>query len=244
MSMTQQVSAKHQRVLLWMFTISLIVSLVIGLGSAHYVPQPNNSMSVGEIAGLYRDHVDVYRFVFMINMFAGGFYFCYTAVISAQLRRIEGSVGRVLNYTQLSTGAANGVLLMLPSLLFTAAAFRPDRNPEITVALHDLANIVVLMPIASFTVQQIAIAWAIFSDTSARPVFARWVGHVNLWTGIIYVPAFAMSFFKTGPLSFDGVVAFTIPVIAYLLWYVVMIIVLFKAIRQEADGTNAALAPA
>jgi hypothetical protein len=235
MSVTHQITAKHQRVFLWLFVASMVVGMAVPLIGQRIAPSPNMSMSVSQIAALYQQYAVPYRFMFMVSMLCGGFYFGFTAVISAQLRRIEGSVGRVLNYTQLSAGAANGVLLLLPSLLFTAAAFRPDRNPQITVALHDLANIIVLMPIASFSVQQFAIALAIYADNGTRPVFPRWVGHVNLWTAIAYIPAFMMTFAKTGTWSFDGWGAFYVPVIAFLLWNLVMIVMLFKAIGQEAE---------
>jgi hypothetical protein len=239
MGVTHAESAKHQRLFLWMFVFSMVGGLVATVLGGRIAPSPNNSMSVTQIADLYAKYAVPYRVMFMLNMLFGGFYFGFTAVISVQMRRIEGSVGRVLNYTQLSSGAANGVLLLLPSLLFSVAAFRPDRNPEITVALHDLGNFIVLMPIASFTLQQVAIALAIWSDKASRPVFPRWVGHVVFWTGIAYLPAFTMTFYKTGPYSFDGGVAFMFPVLAYLLFYVVMIVMTFKAIRQEAEESAA-----
>ena len=52
----------------------------------------------------------------------------------------------------------------LPGMIWAAAAFRPERNPEITQALVDLGWLLFITPIAPFIVQYVTLAIAIFAD--------------------------------------------------------------------------------
>ena len=205
----------------------------------HFLPPPSPNMTALDVAGLYQTNTGLKRMGFMLMMLAGGFQWSFTAALSVHMRRIEGPA-RMLTYTQLAVGSANGVLTLIPSLFFTVAAFRPDRNPDVTMALHDLAWITTTMPVASFMLQQFVIAMAVFADKATRPVFPRWVAYMNIWTALLYLPAFGETFFKTGPFAWNGLLAFWIAVAAFMGWTISMLVMLFKAIRsQEAEAVTA-----
>jgi hypothetical protein len=233
MDMSASNHANNQRIGLWVSLFGIVLGGIGFVGLAHFMPPPSPNQTAAEVVKLYQAHTNFKRLGFVFMMLANGLYFPLVAVISAQMKRMEG-VGRILNYTQLSTGAINGLLLLLPSIFFTAAAFRPERSPDVTVALHDLGWLITVMPVSSFMLQQFAIAIAIFQDKSAQPVFPRWIGYMNVWVAILYLPAYMDTFFKTGPFAWNGILAFWVPGLTFgLIWIPIMYVKLFKAIKQE-----------
>lgn len=226
-------NATQQRIALWVALAGVVLAVIGLVGFADFVPPPSPALDPADVVQLYQTDTNMKRLGFMLIMAGYGFYFGFVAVIYAQMQRIEGAP-RFLSSLQLCVGGVNALLLLLPSLLFTAAAYRPDRNPEVTVALHDIAWFTLVMPVTSFMLQQFTIAAAIFSDKSARPVFPRWIGYMNVWVALLYAPALMDTFFKHGPFAWDGILAFWIPLMAFLLiWIPIMYVALFKAIRQE-----------
>lgn len=229
-------TATHQRIGLWTALLGIVLGGLGFVAFARFIPPPSPNMSTAEIVALYQTNTNLKRLGFVLMMLGNGLYFPLVAVISVQMRRIEGAA-RMLTYTQLSSGAINALLLLLPSLFFTAAAFRPERSPDVTVALHDIGWFLAVMPVASFMLQQFALALAIFADKSSQPVFPRWVGYMNVWVAMLYLPAFMDTFFKTGPFAWNGILAFWIPALTFgLLWIPIMYVKLFKAIRQQESA--------
>ncbi len=107
-------------------------------------------------------------------------------LIGYRMLRIEGGRHPILTFIQLVTGAATGVLLLLPMLLMAVIAFRPDRNPELTVTLNDISWLLFITPIAPFIIQNIAIGTAILRDR--RATLPRWVGYMNFWIAASFIP--------------------------------------------------------
>jgi hypothetical protein len=162
------------------------------------------------------------------------------AVISTQMMRIEG-LRPVLSLLQLAAGVVTWVMLFIPMLIMNVAAFRPDRSPEITMALTDLAWILFVTPIGPFIVQNLAIALAVFSDQNTPPVFPRWVGYANIWVALLFCPAAAAYFFKTGPLAWQGIFAFWLGLVMYTIWAFIMFITLRRAIRTDEEPSPVAI---
>jgi hypothetical protein len=141
--------------------------------------------------------------------------------------------GSVLPYVQLVAGAVAWAFLTVPLLVLSAAAFRPDRSPEVTQTIHDLGWFLLFMPVVPFVVQTISIGIATLQDRGAEPVFARWVGYFNLWCAVLFTPGVFLTFFKSGPLSYQGVLVYWIPLIVFFIWWAVMCFVLRGAILRE-----------
>jgi hypothetical protein len=154
------------------------------------------------------------------------------AVISIQMLRIEGR-RPLLSLLQLLSGAVTWVMLFLPMIIMNVAAFRPDRNPELTVTLTDLAWLLFITPIGPFIVQNLAIAAAVFTDRSARPVFPRWLGYANVWIAVLFCPAGLAYFFKSGPFAWQGLFAFWFGLFFYSVWIVLMFVTVRRAVRAE-----------
>ncbi|MFA6576825.1 MAG: hypothetical protein WCS84_15495, partial [Nocardioides sp.] len=155
------------------------------------------------------------------------------ATIAIQMRRMEGRAP-VLTVVQVVSGAVTGVLLTMPLLVMAVAGFRPDRTPELTVTLNDLAWLLFLTPIAPFMVQNVAIGIAVLRDP--RQVFPRWVGYANLWIAVLFVPDVLAYFFFDGPFAWDGLFVFWLALAAYAAWLVIMPIAVRRALREQQGG--------
>jgi hypothetical protein len=91
---------------------------------------------------------------------------------------------------------------------------------------------------ATAILQPALIAVAVLQDRSTVPVFPRWVGWLNVWTVLLFLPGPFCVFFKTGPLAWDGIFPWWIPFIVFALWMVIMIVVVHQSInRTTRAGT-------
>lgn len=161
------------------------------------------------------------------------------AVIGVHMVRMEGRTP-ILTFLQLITGAATGVLLLLPMLLMAVIAFRPDRNPELTVTLNDIAWLLFITPIAPFMIQNVAIGVAILNDK--RQTLPRWVGYVNFWIAFSFIPDPLAFFFHSGPFAWRGIFIFWLALTTYSIFLVVMGVMLHKAVKESADPDLRAVA--
>jgi hypothetical protein len=80
---------------------------------------------------------------------------------------------------------------------------------------------------------------AIFHDRSPQPVPAL-ARFLQPWVALLLLPASMIIFFKTGPFAWTGVIGFWIPAAVFGVWYIVMTVVLLRAIRDEAAADERA----
>lgn len=199
---------------------------------AGFLPPPAPTLSAADVAAIYQSKMWAIRACAAILLLAAGFIGPWVALISAQISRIEQGA-RTLAYTQLICGGAAIVLFVLTAFLWGLLAFRPDRNPDLMVMINDFAWISLLSPAGPFTIQAITIGLAILQDKSAQPVFPRWAAFFNFWTGVLFVPGVMCLLFKTGPFAWNGLFVFWIPLAVFGSWFVVMSLLLLRAIKNQ-----------
>lgn len=200
---------------------------------AGFLPPLPATLTAGEVSAYYQQHANGIRLGMILMMFAGSLNCVFVAAISTQLRRIERD-NPLWTYAQLATGCAGSVTIIVGAMLMTAVAFRPDRGLELTYLLFDVAWLWIVMPGTPAVLQNLCIGIAILSDKSASPVFPRWLGFFNIWTGLLFMPGALVTFFKTGPFAWDGLLAFWLPAVLFGPWFIIMFIMMRKAIRQQA----------
>jgi hypothetical protein len=209
-----------------------ILALIAMFGSGILPPQsPNHSAE--QIAAWYQDGNTLKLAGFAATAVAVTLVAPLIVAVTLQMFRIEGRTP-AMSFLQFGSGMATWVLMVFPMMILCAAAFRPDRDPQVTQALSDLGYITFFMGFGPFAMQDIAIGIAVLRDRAARPVFARWVGWFNLWVAFLFIPAVVIPFFKVGPFTYRGLLAFWIPTLIYGLWALVMAYATRKAIRAEA----------
>jgi len=214
--------------------------MFIGLWpAAGFFPPHEPTATAAEIAAIYQANPNGIRLGTVLFLFAAALFLPMVAAISAQMRRIESQGTPVLTYIQLGAGIAATLFFVIPAMFWTVAAFRPDRDPEITQLFNDMGWMFFVMPFTLPFVQNLAIGFAALTDTSPRRVYPRWLGYFNLWSAVLFIPGGLLTFFKTGPFAWDGLLAFWIPAIVFSLWMNIMAVYTIFAARDQARGAGA-----
>lgn len=201
---------------------------------AQFLPPPAANDSVEEVVELYSEHTDRLRAGLVLMMIGAAFFASWSAAISVALKRIEGRASP-MTYTQLACGAAGVLVITLPVMVMIVASFRPDRNPEITQTLNDLAWILFIMVFAPVMVQCLSIAVAVLTNPEQR-VFPRWVAYFNLWCAFLLLPGSLIPFFKSGPFAWHGILEFWLAAAVFFGWLIVMTTVLLGAVRRQSEA--------
>ena len=216
----------------WAGPITIILFALSFWPFAGFLPPLSPTMTAAEVSAYYQQHTAGIRFGMVLMMFAGTLNCVFVAAISTQLRRIEKE-SPMWTYAQLTVGCAGSVTIIVGAMLMTAVAFRPDRGVELTYLLFDIAWLWLVMPGTPAAIQNIVIGMAILTDKNAKPVFPRWLGFFNIWTGLLFLPGALVTFFKTGPFAWDGLLAFWLPAGLFVPWFFIMFFMMRKAIRQQ-----------
>jgi hypothetical protein len=222
--------------------IALMVLFGIGFALiAGLIPPPSPTASADEIATYLTDHKVRIRvgiaFVALTCVVA----YPFLAVICTQVRRVTGRWG-VLAITQVMAGSIVIPGFIFPMLVLGIATFRPETRPaEITLAFNDAFWILFVTPIGTLVMQALVLTLATFIDPRPVPVFPRWFGYFNAWVALLFVPGAAVVVFNDGPLAWNGVFAFWIPLFIFSAWIIVVSVVLVGAVKSEEAEEAAAV---
>src|SRR5262249_36781953 len=128
--------------------------------------------------------------------------------------------------------------LMFTFMILAAATFRTDRDPAVIQGLSDLFWLLFIGLAGPVIFQFAIIAIAVFIDTGDKPTFPRWLGYLNAWCALLSLPGPLIVLFHDGPLAWNGVVAFWIPLVAFAAWLGAMVVMLLRAITQQANDES------
>jgi hypothetical protein len=234
------VSTRNQLLAVWIAIAGAVISGV-GLFAAGFLPPPFPG-DPAHIVSLYRDHGTRIFIGMSIFVFGAAMVMFFWVPIMLQLQRIEGRRS-VLAYIQLALAIIGLWPLFAPPMLMMAAAFRPDRSPEVILALNDAALIPMFGMWAIGTWQWFVMGYAMLQDQTGR-IFPRWVGYLTIWDGLSFVAAGLIPLFRTGPFAWNGLIGFWFVTVITASWFGVIFVVLRRAIHNEAesDQREAALA--
>jgi hypothetical protein len=227
-----------QRLCVWSGPVGLGV-FFIGLIVASWFPPPSPHQTALQVAHMYISHATGIRLGCLLIAAGGALTAPYVAVISAQMKRMEGD-GGPLHSIQLGCGMLGVLLFTIPTFMWQGAAYFPHRNPQITQALHDIGWIAVIAAIFPALIQNASIAIAVFTDKRAEPVFPRWIGYMNIWVATLFLPSGMVLFFHHGPFSWNGIFTFWLAATVFGAWFILMVIYMLKAINKQAAEEAAA----
>jgi hypothetical protein len=223
-----------QRICVWSGVLALILLGVAVVPLMHIMPPWSPMESATEVVARYQAgglSISLGAFVMILS---SAFLIPFYAVIASHMQRIEGKASPLAS-TQLLGGFGVSITLVIPAILFGATAFRPDRAPELTSLLNDLAWLSFVTPFGPAMIQTIAIGLAILSDKNKVPVFARWIGYYNIWLAISFIPGGMAFLTKSGPFAWNGLIALWLPFGFFGIWFMIMVSAMFKAINQTSD---------
>lgn len=204
----------------WAGVAAVVVTLA-GWLLAGLLPLPlGPSKSAVEVAHFYGTHTTLRMLGFTIATLGICLLMPLVGVVAVHMNRAEGRAP-FLTWVQLGTGSVTMLINLLPSMLFCVLTFRgADRDPHTTMMLNDLTWLIFFTPIMPFILQNLSIAALVLG--SERPPFPRWVGYVNLWVALAFVPDVLAYFFHSGVFAWNGVFVFWLALAAYCLFLVVM----------------------
>lgn len=207
--------------------------LIIGfVGVARFIPPPAPSHDAAWIAAYFTDNAVRIRFGMIITMVGAVMLAPFISLITIQMRRIEGPHS-ILAWTQLALGAILILEFLYLIFFWQAATFRAERSPEIIQALNDMCWLPFTGMTGSFFLGCVVFGICILRDRRSNPIFPRWSGYFTIWAALMVTPGTFSVFFKTGPLAWNGFLAFYLPVIAFGIWYLVMSVLLLKAVDHQ-----------
>ena len=216
----------------------LVGICLFGVGfwlAAGFIPPLSPADSAQEIKNQYADNSNGIRAGLLLVMIAGALTGPWVAAISHQIKRIEKPYGlTVLSSTQLGMGMLGVLVFIIPTFIMQVAAFRPNRDPNLIMLVNDMGWLLLVGIWGPLFIQGVAIAIAVFIDKEER-VFPRWLGYFNVWVVLLYMTGSGLFFFKDGPFAWDGAIVFYVPAVTFFVWYVVMFVMMRKAILSEDD---------
>jgi hypothetical protein len=229
--------ADGETLLLWTLPVVAAIWLAAFLLFPGFVSPMSPTMSAEEVAAFYRDPENLPRIrysMILFNWFAVGL-IPILALLVLQIRRMAHRTP-IFSYALIACAAGGPTVFLMANLFWLTAAFRPTRDPQMTLLFNDLAWMTFSSQVGFLIAQSVILALAIHLDRQERPVFARWVAHFNLVVAALLLPAAFAGAALTGPFAWDGLLTFWVRNIAIGLWIVVMAVVLRRAIeRQRAE---------
>ena len=236
--MNEQASLRWQSICAWFGPAFLLTFVFFWGWVGHNLPPAGPGLSAVEIAAHYAQNSVSIRIGFVASVVLMTFYMPWSAVVSARLSRIERGLP-VLSFLQLIGGALTVMVVSMSATFWIAAAFRPERNPEITQMLHDMGWLTIDQLYACTTFQMVAAAVVGLYDKSARPLFPKWVCWYAIWAGFSFLPASMTGFMKSGPFAWNGVLSYYLPYFAWLSWFALFSYFLLRDISRESGSDSA-----
>lgn len=218
--------------LLWTLPASAVIWIGAFLLFPGFLPPMSPTMPADRVAAFYRENQWGVRYsMILFNWFC----VCLIPVLSLLVMQIRRMAHRtpIFSFCMLGCVAGGPTLFLIANVCWLLAAFRPERNPDLTQMFNDLAWITFTSQVPFLIGQSLILVLAIYFDDQPHPVFARWVAHFNLVIAAALVPAAFVGLALTGPLAWDGALSFWLKNIAIAVWIVVMGIVLGQAIYRE-----------
>ncbi len=171
---------------------------------------------------------------FAMIFLIAGFSLTANALIAYSMRRM--SVSPVFAYSYLIIYSLAGIPgMLLTCIALTVGAMRPDRDPRLIGLLYDMG----------FCVQR---NHGHLPDRFARMgccdlidnnrVLPKWFGYLNLCNALTEVVVAPCCMFKSGPLAWDGVIAWYINMVVFGIYTGAFIMLLRNMIIREDFGTG------
>jgi hypothetical protein len=194
------------------------------------MPPPSPGLTTAEIVAFIKANASSMQTAWVLLTLALGFASLSSGLIIVQMKRMTVSPALPYAYmAALAVAALPGCLLC--TILFSLAAFRPDRDPEIIALLYDMGLLSFVGSLGCFATQYMIFAIAIFLDK--RAIFPRWLGYMSIWGAVTEMVAAPIWIFRSGPYAWDGLISFYLGTVIFVVWEFFLISSLSKAIKQQ-----------
>jgi hypothetical protein len=227
------ISASAQRALIWWALAFTAIYGTAFIFLMKMAPPPAATLTPDQVAAFYTANAGNERLGTAIAAWTSGFMVPLAVVIAVQLARLEKGIP-IWAITELVGGIMMSIFLVLPPDFWGTAAFHPERLPEATALMNDLANLTLVTTDQYYMYQLVPII-VVALTTAARTdsPFPRWIGYYTLFTGLIFEVGPLGFLFRTGPFAWNGLIVFWLPFVFFGIWIMVMAILLLRAIKAQ-----------
>ena len=218
----------------WSGAVCLLIMLIGFVGLARFIPTPSPNMTTAETGRLFVQNATTIRWGMILSMVAATLLVPFAVSIALQMRRIEGRQP-ALAAIEVLLGTLFSFEFIYIIFFWQAATFRADRAPELIQLLNDMSWIPFIGITGTLFLQVLVFGIAILLDKRQQAVFPRWLGYYNIWCAIMFLPGTFNVFFKTGPLAWNGLIAFYIPVAVFGTYLLINSIYLSRAVDTQIE---------
>lgn len=220
------------RISVWIGLVGMFGLFATAWVSSGFFLPPAPTLTAEQIVSNYTDHKAVLELAFVV-MIAG--FSCVTfwgGSLTVLARQLEGRYP-VFTVVQIVCLSAVMVTVTFLPLVFALAGYRAGEiPPDITRTINDLGWFIFLYPWPPVTLWLLALGVAILRDTSHTQTFPRWAAYLSFWVAFAVAPGGLIGLFKSGPLAWNGVLAYWIPFSQFFIWVVAMTVLMQKAAKR------------
>jgi hypothetical protein len=166
----------------------------------------------------------------------------FVAALTHQIRRIAGG-DSPLATAQLIAGSCLILEFLFPQLVWQTAAYRSERSPEMLQMLNDLAWLPYVGIVGTAMAQMAIIGLVVFQDARRTPLLPRWCAYLNIWTALGVASGSLVVFVHSGPLAWNGILAWWVLCVSFFVWMVAMTWLMLRASRIAATEPTSVAAP-
>jgi hypothetical protein len=230
------VSKRSQQALLWWgigFTALYVLSVAVFIGVVP--PQPPN-WSAERVAEYYSDHQGRILLGAVLASFSGAFMVPLGVVAAFQSARLEP--GRPVWSVFMAVGGTfTSIFLVIPTVCFGVAAYRPDRDPDVTALMHDAAYLALFSTVQFYIFFGVSIAIACLrGEDAADSPFPRIFGYFTIWCTFMFEIGGVCFLAKHGPFAWNGLFIFWIPFFFFFTWLTMLCVLLHRALAAQVRG--------
>jgi hypothetical protein len=227
-------NTRGQRILLWTAPPAVALFVLAYLVFPVFWPPLSPTLTPEEVAAFFRDNTTgILGVVILGNLIAGSLVPLF-AVTAVQISRVATS-SSVFTYAYIICVGVGMTAFILADYCWGMAAFRPDRDPQLISLLNDMAWFFFIAPVGTIIVQNLCFALSVYLDERPEPIFPRWAAHFNIVVAVLLIPSAFTILFKSGPLAWNGGVSFTLRLIVFASYIVVMFLVLLRTVNRQGS---------
>ncbi|MFK3779322.1 hypothetical protein [Agrobacterium sp. NPDC089420] len=224
----------------WCGAIVLLANTVAFFFLGKLFPPPDPAWGTTETVAFFTENRERILWSVITMAFFAPFFYFFAVITSLQIKRVEGEFG-LLSFIQLTTGIVAPTGWVYPMSVLATAAYRPERSPELVLAMSDQFFLTFVGVAFIFSINIWSIGMAALVDRREKPVFPRWFGYANFFLALVFAPGIFVYAFTDGPLAWNGLFTLWIPSSAFPIWKIMMIVCLLKAVRSEEEEERAGL---
>ena len=220
----------------------LVFAVLLGAGwffIPGWFPPIEPGLNAEAIQAMYSADRQYIRIGISLCVFSGVFFWSLSAAIAGQMRRIEGYEDPILSRVQMASASGAVLTVLFTGYFVLAAAYRPDMSAQNIQIFNDLAWLMFIGAYPPLAIQVVAIGLCILGDKSDKTLFPRWLGFVNFWVAVLFLPGVLLPFFHSGPFAWNGLIGFWLVAFFFFLWIGIIWRYTVKAIQNQ-DYTRVA----